>query len=390
MKKIKFFLLLIFSITPLFFTPQVQAGPFSWIKSLFGIQERRYPSPELALYERFEARAMKMQKVHKEFLELHRGRFSDEEILAMHMSHHPPGYTPDMLDEIRNDLRQFLKSPLDILRKDPDKIIDNDETRKIYLSLVLSHIDPNNADEMVLFTDSVIGGFLRKNEASPDVFKRLDSLWEDVQVSTRNTLMIPLDIEAGVVSALLNNDFSYAGRLMDETSHFNFSSIARFHNHPYLRLQPGNTALMSRMMESIRFPTSIVNFIQADEILFFWKYIHMDPDSPIYREGIDFLEDRMKGLVEPPIPVGIKYPNGYPLEIEPFLMVAKENNSFGTFVEKSLKSFNPRSFKKAIKRIENLKEEFSNLWFRDREKYEKIINTPGLEDFSIEDWERIL
>lgn len=297
MKKIKN-LLLIFSIILLFFTPQVQASPVSWIKGLFGIQDKkRYLSPEYATYVQFEARAMKMQDVQKEFLELHRGQFSDEELLGMHMSHHPPSYTPNKLDVIRNDLRQFLRSPIDILREYPDRIIDNDETRKIYLSLVLSHIDPKNVDEIALFTDSIVGGFLRKNESSPDVFKKFDSLWEDVQVSTRNTVMKPSDIQAGVVNALLNDDFSYAGRLMDETSNFSFSSIARLYGHPNLRLQSGNAALMSRMMKSLRFPTSSWHWSQAYEILFFWKYINMDLDNPIYREGIDFLEDRMKGLV---------------------------------------------------------------------------------------------
>ena len=387
MEKTKFPPLLIFSIILLLFTPQVQAGPFSWLKSLLGIQEkitRSYFNAEIALYEQFEERAMKMQEARRNFLELHKGQLSDEEVLAMHMSHHPPHYTPDRIDEIRNDLRQFLESPLDILREHPDRILDNDETRKIYLSLVLSHIDPNNADEMALFTDSVIGGFLRKNESSPDVFEELDSLWKDVLVSTRNTLMKGSDIEVGVMNVLLNDDFVYAGRLMDETSSFSLSRIARVHGHPNLRLPPGNAALMSRMMESLRFPTSSWCFDQAYEILFFWKYTRIDPDSPVYREGIDFLEDRMNGLGTP-VPIGIEYPNGYPLQFEAFLTAAREDRSFGMFVKKSLKSL-----RKGHERVEKIKNEFSNLWHRDREKYDSILNTPGLEGFSIEDWERIL
>ncbi len=383
---------LTFSIILFFFTPQVQAGPVTWIKGILGKDRRGYRgyhSEEIALYAQSEKREIRMQEARRNFLELHKGHLSDEEVLAMHMSHHPPGYTPDRLDRIRNDLRQFLESPLDILREHPDRILDNDETRKIYLSLVLSHIDPNNADEMALFTDSVIGGFLRKNESSPDVFSQLDSLWVDVWGSTRNTLLMPLDIQAGVVNALLNDDFSYAGRLMDETSHFNFSSIASLHGNPYLRLQPGNAALMSHMMESFRFSTSSWYWSQSDEILFFWNYIHIDIDNPVYREGVDFLEGRVKSLVKPPIPVGIKYPSGYPLEYEAFLRAAKESDSFDKFVKKPLKPF-----KKAINRIQKIKDKLESLkhqYYPDGDdKYNRILNTPGLENFSIEDWERIL
>lgn len=66
-------------------------------------------------------------------------------------------------------------------------------------------------------------------------------------------------------------------------------------------------------------------------------------------------------------------------------MAAKESDSFGRFANRSL-----RSSRKLINRIEKIKDEFSNLWFRDSEEYERIINTSGLENFSIEDWERIL
>ncbi len=378
MEKTKVCLLSTFMMVLFSFKPQVQANPFSWLKKALtrGTTEADVPVTGQTIPG---------------------GRvISDEESLEIHTRHHSLNSTYDEVQKIRDDLKQFLNSPLDILRSHPERILNSHDefTKRIYLSFVLSHIDPSSADDMALFTDSIIGGFLRKDESSiQEGFQvGLGGLWDDIETSTVYISLNYSDIKAGVVSALVNGNFPYTSYVMTDVSRFYFPYIAKLHTNPYLNLQPGNPTLMSIMMESLRMraigsPVKIRSWMhRIDEILFFWKYINLDPDNPSYKEGIGFLKDKIKSLMKPPlVSLSVMSPDSISSELGYFFRATTESNSFKKFFEDTF-----RPFGNDIRRITRIRKQLSQLEDSSPNEYNEIINSTAMENFSIEDWEKVL
>ncbi len=286
---------------------------------------------------------------------------SEQQRLSIHIRHHFPRQTSDEVEKLREDLRQFLDSPFDILENHPQKILDSDRnTRRVYLSLVVSQLDPSNADHMTLFTDKVIGELLRGSDSpGPSENIQLGQLWEDVEISTVDTGVEAEDLHAGVLSALVNNNFGYSKYVMDNVSRFDFPYVAGLYGNPQLNLEPGNSGFMSHMMEALGKSPLVTRFsirlIRVEEILFFCKYISIDPGNPAYREGRDFLKGRIGDLMKPPfVSTAITNPDSFELNF--FREAAKKSDSLRKFVRKYLKPFG-----EDLGRIEKIKDKLSDL-----------------------------
>ena len=322
--------------------------------------------------------------------------------LEIHLIHkiHFPHKTDDEIEKLREDLKRFLGSPLDLLRKHPEKILDSqdDFNRQAYLSLVLSHIDPSNADDMKLFTDSLIGGLFRDaNRQSP--IQKCKEIFEGIRLATLynnkdfdgGLNFSHSDMKAGTASALINNDFSYTRPLINNIqSPFYIKNILdELWDNPYLNLQPGSSTFMSAAIKYFEWIPMIDYKERYREKLSFWKYINLDHDSPVYGEGLDFLRDKIQSLMKPPFVsnriVGNDNSRHIPRidELEKFLEASRENESLRNFVEECLSPFGDD-----FERMEKMRNTLSDL--QSFPIYDEIMNTPGIENFSIEDWERVM
>ncbi len=314
---------------------------------------------------------------------------SDERRMEIHMRYHSHLQTDDEIRKIQEDVKQFLNSPLDVLKNHPDRILDSDEsTRRVYLSLVVSGIDPSSADDVALFTDSVFGGFLRQNGETDRVAYKLGRIWSDVERVAEDMGLHSDDLKAGVISALINNDFSYTGYIINEVSHFEISGIARLHDNLNLKLQPGNPTFMSLMMKFLDrrgFGPSVRSWSRIEEILFFWKYINLDHNNSAYRDGTDFLSGKIESLMKPPFVFSaMTGPYRYPPDLQNFFEASRESVSLEKFIDDCL-----TPLEDDMGRIERVRQKLFGLK-KDSSQYKDIMNTPGIENFSIEDWERIL